>query len=78
MRATSQSQTCANLSFRRRLTRGCSSDGQSSGFLNRVSGVRVSPAPPSFRWDNEGFPLVSFHRRFPWRLIDGKFQQKEV
>src|SRR6266849_9211214 len=24
----------------------CSSDGQSSGFLNRVSGVRVSPGPP--------------------------------
>jgi len=25
---------------------GCSSDGQSSSFLNCVSGVRLSPAPP--------------------------------
>ena len=29
-------------------TRACSSGGQSSGFLNRVSGVRVSPGPPGF------------------------------
>ena len=48
-------RACANLGPA--ANGACSSDGQSSGFLNRVSGVRVSPGPPAFSVGYGRFPF---------------------
>src|SRR5713101_354936 len=48
-------RACANLGPA--ANGACSSDGQSSGFLNRVSGVRVSPGQPAFSVGYGHFPF---------------------